>query len=385
MSFIRDITLQQFRCYETASLRDLTRGAVVLYGANGAGKTNVLEAVSLLAPGRGMRGAKVPEIQNSGETENDAPWSVAANIETRYGETRIGVGRDPQKPNKRLIRINGENASSQAMLGEYLSCVWLTPQMDRLFLDGSSARRQFLDRLIFAFDASHTGRLTRYENAMRQRSKILKEHDNPDPSWLEGLESTMAETGVAIAAARIDFVERLQIACHESDAAVTAHFPLARIALSGTIEEFLSRMPALEVEDLFKYQLAQSRIQDAVTGGAATGPHKTDMLVRYELKNMPADQCSTGEQKALLIGLVLAHSRLIAAEHGAPPILLLDEVAAHLDDHRRAALYEILDALGGQVWMTGTDRSLFAAIERKAQIFEVSDSHLARVSTLEAA
>ncbi len=376
MSYVRHLSLQQFRCYETAQLRDLSRGAVVLYGANGAGKTNVLEAISLLSPGRGMRGAKVQEIQNQGVGANGMPWSVASNIEARYGEVKIGVGRDPQKESKRLIRINGETAKSQAMLGEYLSCVWLTPQMDRIFLDGSSARRQFLDRLIFSFDASHTGRLTRYENAMRQRSRILKEHENPDPSWLEGLEDSMGETGVAIAAARIDFVERLQVACHESDQSITAHFPLARISLSGTIEGLLTRMPALEVEDMFKYQLAQTRAQDAVTGGAATGPHKSDLLVRYGLKNMAADQCSTGEQKALLIGLVLAHARLINAEQGAPPLLLLDEVAAHLDDKRRAALYDILYALGGQVWLTGTDRSLFSSIEGKAQVIHVDNSHL---------
>lgn len=376
MSYVRQLTLQQFRCYETAQLCDLRSGAVVLYGANGAGKTNVLEAISLLAPGRGMRGAKVPEIQNQGKGANGTPWSVAAKVEARYGEVQIGVGRDPRKDSKRLIRINGEAAKSQAMLGEYLSCVWLTPQMDRLFLDGASARRQFLDRLIFAFDASHTGRLTRYENAMRQRSKILKEHEQPDTSWLEGLEATMAETGVAISAARIDFVERLQASCNDADQSITAHFPLVKISLSGTVEELLTRMPALEVEDMFKYQLSQTRAQDAVTGGAATGAHKSDLLARYQRKNMAADQCSTGEQKALLIGLVLAHARLISAEKGAPPLLLLDEVAAHLDDNRRAALYDLLHEMGGQVWLTGTDKSLFQSIENRAQMIAVADSDL---------
>lgn len=380
MSHVSALTLTHYRCYTQQALRDLPRGAVVLYGANGAGKTNVLEAVSLLSPGRGLRGARPPEIQQNGAGAPSQSWAVAAKVETPYGEVQIGTGLDAARQNKRLIRINGATAKSQGALAEYLSCVWLTPQMDRLFLDGTSARRQFLDRLIFAFDASHTGRLTRYENAMRQRSKILKEYERPDPSWLEGLEATMAETGVAIAAARLDFTERLRAACHEADRTISDYFPLARIALSGTLEELLAHQPALEVEDSFRYQLAETRAQDAVTGGAATGPHKTDLIVHYARKAMPADQCSTGEQKALLIGLVLAHARLIKAERGAPPILLLDEIAAHLDDSRRAALYDLLETMGGQVWMTGTDRALFRAIEHKAHILEVCKSEITRAA-----
>jgi len=372
MSWVRELQFQNFRCYEQAQLAELSAGPVVLYGANGAGKTNVLEAVSLLSPGRGLRGAKIPEIQ---KIDSAAPWSIAAKVETQYGETRIGTGRDPIK-DTRLVRINGAAARGQGALSEYLSCVWLTPQMDGLFLDASSSRRRFLDRLVFAFDPSHSGRVTRYENAMRQRSRLLQEDKKADPVWLDGLEETMAETGVAIAAARQDFAGRLQRACHEADAQKL--FPLALLHVSGTIEGLLRHSPALEVEDMFKYQLKQSRAQDSVSGGAATGPHKSDLAVRYAAKDMPADQCSTGEQKALLIGIVLAHSRLIKAEKGAPPLLLLDEVAAHLDDHRRAVLHEILLGLGGQVWLTGTDQNLFADLRGRGSFFFIENNDLTR-------
>lgn len=383
MSFVTELQLTGFRCYESARLDAMAAGPVVLYGPNGAGKTNVLEAVSLLSPGRGLRGAKIAEIQNR-KCEN-APWSISARVETLYGETRIGTGRDPAK-DARLVRINGEAARGQNMLAEYLSCVWLTPQMDGLFIDAAGSRRRFLDRLVFAFDPSHSGRVTRYENAMRQRSRLLQEGANgsrADPVWLTGLEETMAETGVAIAAARLDFTLRLQQACGEGDAGKT--FPLARLRATGTVEELLTNTPALEVEALFKYQLKASRGQDAVSGGAATGPHKGDLAVTYAAKDMPADQCSTGEQKALLIGIVLAHSRLIKAEKGAPPILLLDEVAAHLDDHRRAVLHEILLALGGQVWLTGTDKNLFTDLAAKGTFFSIENNALTGAAQARAA
>lgn len=372
MSYLKSLTLTQFRCYERARLEGLTSTPVVLYGVNGAGKTNVLEAVSLLSPGRGMRGAKISEIQNVDVP--DAAWSVAAKAETPYGEAQLGTGRDPVK-DKRIVRINGETARGQNALAEYLSCVWLTPQMDGLFLDGASSRRRFFDRLVFTFDPAHSGRITRYENALRQRSKLLQD-GGADPVWLQGLEATMAETGVAIAAARLDFIQRLQSACDVAAKDEHEIFPRSVLRLHGTVEELLQNAPALEVEDLFKYQLAQSRKMDAATGRAATGPHKTDVLALYAAKNMPAAQCSTGEQKALLVGIILAHSRLIKAERGVPPILLLDEVAAHLDDGRRNLLHDILISLGGQVWLTGTDRALFDDLRGKAAFFEVANSKI---------
>ncbi len=368
MSVIKSIKLHNFRCYDQMSLADLSAGLIVLSGANGVGKTNILEAVSLLSAGRGLRGARASEIQ-----KNDAssPWAVSASLKNHYDEeVKLGTGIDPNSragTEKRIVRINGNNVKSQAELSKYLSCVWLTPQMDRLFMDSSRERRKFLDRLIFAFDAGHSGRITRYENALAQRSKLLREGKN-DNAWLTGLEQQMAEIGIAIAAARLDFADRLQAACKSAD---HSYFPLAHFRVKGTIEELLSNAPALEIEDAFKYQLVQSRERDAITGGAASGPHKSDLDVIYAAKNMKADQCSTGEQKALLIGLILAHAKLIKAQRGAAPILLLDEVAAHLDDMRRAALYELLQDLGAQVWLTGTQRNLFTAIEGKAQFLEL--------------
>jgi len=375
MSHIQTLKLNHFRCYEQETLECLATGLIVLSGENGAGKTNILEAVSLLSPGRGLRGARVMEIQKNDE---NTPWAVSGVFRDRYDEeVRLGTGLDPsskQGAEKRTIRINGSTVKSQAALGQYLSCVWLTPQMDRLFLDSSRERRKFLDRLVFAFDPGHSGRVTRYENALSQRSKLLRDGVT-DMAWISGLEQQMAETGIAIAAARLDFVERLQSACETAD---HTYFPLARFSVRGTVEELLTSTPALEVEEAFLYQLQESRPRDAITGGAASGPHKSDLSVIYAEKNMPADQCSTGEQKALLIGLVLSHARLIKAERGMPPILLLDEVAAHLDESRRAALYEILQDLGAQCWLTGTDRSLFSAVENEAQFFEVKSSEIVK-------
>lgn len=371
MAFIKTLNLTHFRCYDTTKLDHLSSGLIVLHGANGAGKTNILEAISLLTPGRGIRGARVNEIQ---QNTIDTPWAISATLTHAYGETKIGTGRDPHKDNKRIIRINGENARGQNALAEHLSCIWLTPQMDRLFLDSSRERRKFLDRMIYNFDPAHAGRITRYENTMRQRSKLLTDKNTPaDPAWVTGLEKQMAETGVAIAAARLDFVERLSQAAKQHQ---TPHFPYSHLNAKGTVEELLGRAPALEVEDLYLYQLQQSRAKDAITGGAATGPHKSDLAVTYADKNMAADQCSTGEQKALLIGIILAHAHLIEAERGHPPILLLDEVAAHLDESRRAALYTILQDLNAQTWLTGTDKSLFNAIENTAQFFEIKDSQI---------
>jgi len=373
VSFLTALSLTNFRCYEQQKLDGLLQHPVVLFGANGAGKTNILEAISLLTPGRGLRSIKPPEAQ-----KNDAaqPWAIAAKIDTGFGNVQLGTGLDPHNE-KRIIRINGQNAKSQSALADHLACVWLTPQMDRLFLDAAGQRRRFLDRLIFAYDPGHSGRLARYDNSLSQRSKLLKDARHTsraaDPSWLSALEQQIAETGIAIAAARIDFIHRLQTACERES---HDHFPLARLQVKGTIEELLQQSPALETEDAFKFQLQESREQDSYTGGAATGPHKSDLYVEMGSKSMPAEHCSTGEQKALLIGIIIAHSRLIAAERGAPPVLLLDEIAAHLDENRRAALYEILDNLKTQVFLTGTDQSLFKDITQNAAFFEVKNAKI---------
>jgi DNA replication and repair protein RecF len=373
VSYLSEIKLQHFRCYEKAVIDGLSSGLIVLHGENGAGKTNVLEAVSMLSPGRGLRSAKTNELQR---LDSSPSWGIYGVCETRGGPVKLGTGLDPIK-DKRIVRINGVNAKSQNALSDFISCIWLTPQMDRLFIEGAGTRRRFFDRLVFAFDPGHSGRVARYENAMRQRSKLLQE-GGADPAWLKSLELQMAETGVAIAAARLDFIGRLQKSCDQVDEAEEAFFPRALIKINGTIEELLQSSPAVEVEELFAYQLEQSRLIDSNYGGSVTGPHKSDMVVTYAAKNMPAAHCSTGEQKALLITIIIAHGRLLAAEKGAPPILLLDEVAAHLDEDRRSALYDILIALGGQVWMTGTDVSLFDSIAQKAQFFNVKSSVITR-------
>ena len=373
MSYVQNLQLHNFRCYDSAKMDGIESGLIVLSGPNGAGKTNILEAVSLLSPGRGLRSATNDEIQKK---DKSTSWAIASHVETGGVVVQIGTGLE-EGGSKRSVRINGANAKNQMALSDYLSCIWLTPQMDRLFIDSSGGRRRFFDKLIFAFDPGHAGRVTRYENAMSQRSKLLREGKG-DPSWLMALESQMAETGIAIAAARLDFAARLQTACDMAHEREETFFPKAVLQLSGTIEELLSKSPAVEVEEMFLYQLKQSRTRDAETGGAATGPHKGDLLVRYAAKDMPADQCSTGEQKALLIGIILAHARLMRAERGAPPILLLDEVAAHLDENRRAALFDLLCELGGQVWMTGTDESHLSAAGKRAQFWGVNHAEITK-------
>lgn len=365
MSFIQSLQLQSFRCYPAARMEGVHPGLIVLTGPNGAGKTNVLEAVSLLTPGRGLRAAGSDDIQKK---DGASAWAIAAEVETGGAAVQLGTGAGDGA--KRAVRINGSTAKSQMALSDYLSCVWLTPQMDRIFIDGGSGRRRFFDKLIFTFDPGHAGRITRYENAMSQRSKLLRE-GRADPAWLKSLEAQMVEAGVAITAARGDFLQKLQSACDGAHAREETWFPRAQLHLSGTLDELLQNAPAVQVEEMFAYQLSHSRARDAEYGGAATGPHKTDLAVRYAVKDMAADQCSTGEQKALLIGIILAHARLMAAERGGPPVLLLDEVAAHLDENRRAALFDLLVALGGQVWMTGTDKTLFSAALDKAQFWSV--------------
>ncbi len=374
--YLSSLNLHHFRSHDHLSLRELTPGLVVLHGPNGIGKTNILEAISMLTPGRGIRSAKMDEIQRR---QSRDPWVVSARLEKEFSSFQIGTGLQ-QATGKRQVRIDGKTMSSQASLSEYLSCVWLTPQMDRLFLDSISQRRKFLDQLVFAFDPAHSGRVRRYDNALSQRSKILRaaaeNHHRPDETWLDSLEKQMATSASAIAAARLSFIKRLQQACDNFSAQNNSPFPHASLRLRGIMEELLGSVAALEVEDLFRGQLKASRDKDALIGGAQSGPHKTDLLVSYSAKTMPAQQCSTGEQKALLIGMILAHSALIAAHRGAPPLLLLDEVAAHLDEDRRAALYDLLRQLGGQVWLTGTEENLFSAAKNHARFFEIGGEHL---------
>lgn len=367
---IARLAVTRFRCYASARLTPDAR-PVVLAGPNGAGKTNLLEAVSLLAPGRGLRRARLAEMDRHGDVGG---WGVAATIATPDGPVEIGTGRDPDGE-RRVVRINGEAARGQTALADFVSALWLTPDMDRLFREGASARRRFLDRLVFGFDPAHAGRVTAYEQAMRERGRLLSE-GNGDSVWLSALEETMAARGVAIAAARLEMVQRLTRAL----AGAAGPFPGVALSVNGMVEDWLGSGPALAAEDRLQAELRASRRQDARSGMTAAGPHRSDLVARHLAKDMPADLCSTGEQKAMLIAIVLAEARLQAAERGVAPLLLLDEVVAHLDEDRREALFDEICRLPGQAWMTGTDAALFAPLGDRAQHFSVADATVAGVN-----
>ena len=330
------LTLTDFRSYATASIEP-GPGFVLLFGENGAGKTNLLEAVSMLTPGRGLRGATLSEMARQG---GGGSWAVAAKL----GDVDIGTGTQASAPEKRQVRINGAPASVNS-LGEWLSILWLTPAMDRLFTGSAGDRRRFLDRLVLALEPGHAHHAARYDAAMRARNKLLA--DEPwDESWLASLELAMADHGAAVAEARTRTVDALDAQLMQ---APDDEFARASLALEGWVGSDLAA------------SLRSNRARDAAAGRATEGPHRQDLAVLHRAKQMPAAQSSTGEQKALLLGLVLAHAELVAERRGAPPILLLDEVAAHLDPKRRCALFNRLQARG-QVWMTATEAALFDGI-----------------------
>lgn len=381
---VRRLTLTDFRSYGHVRLETDAR-SVVLTGANGAGKTNVLEALSFLVPGRGLRsaGSGEPARQDAGADPvgPGRPWAVAARIDTPAGPVELGSGlvREPGARERRLVRIDGETQRAQAALAEVWSVQWLTPQMDRLFIDGALARRRFLDRLVFGTDPAHAGRVGAYDHALRERARVLKTGTDgkaPDPAWLSALEETMAAKGVAVAAARLEATARLGEICQ----APRGPFPGAALSVDGEVEDWLRAGPALAAEDRMRDVLARTRPRDADTGGAAVGPHRSDFRVTHIPKGRPAAQCSTGEQKALLIAIVLANAVSGAAGRGRTPVLLLDEVAAHLDEERRAALFAAIEDLDAQAWMTGTDASLFAALKGRAQFLGVAGGAITALS-----
>ena len=376
-AWVERLSLTNFRNYAEVELR-VTAAPVVLLGHNGAGKTNLLEAVSLLAPGQGMRRAAYIDLARAG---GHGDWAVAARIQTQDGAIDIGTGVQPTTTSAppvtgRIVRIDGVPQSGSGALADYVDMAWLTPSMDGLFTGPAGDRRRFLDRLILCFDPGYRTRAAQFERAMRQRNRLL-EHGVREAAQFNGLEQIIAETGVAIAAVRAEAVAGL-VSTIAARRAVNADspFPWAEIALDGDLERMLQERPAIEVEDAYAQMLARGRERDRAAGRTLDGPHRTDLVVAHGPKGQAARLCSTGEQKALLIGLVLAHAQMLAErrERGAP-ILLLDEIAAHLDDLRRAALFdEILD-LGLQAWMTGTDANAFSALAGRATFVAVEDGH----------
>ncbi len=371
---ITRLMLTNFRSYGMLDLK-VEPGHVVLVGPNGAGKTNVLEALSTLAPGRGLRGAKLVEMARSLPGESTArPWAVSATLGSPAGDTQLGVGYLPggeEAVTKRAVRIDGVAVANPAALAERVRLIWLAPSMDRLFIDGVSERRRFLDRLIASFDPAHARRWGAYEIAMRERLSALRA--GAQSAWLSALERTIAETGVVVAVSRLEGLARLARAMEEQRASA---FPRADIAVAGTVEMLLEQHAAVDVEDQFAGMLAGSRGADAEARRTSAGPHLTEFVVKHREKGRPAQECSTGEQKALLIRLVLASAGLPAPGAPEAPVLLLDEIAAHLDEGRRRALFDEIDALHVQAWMTGTDAPAFAALEARAQFKRVGDGQI---------
>jgi DNA replication and repair protein RecF len=369
-AFIRRLTLTNFRSYHAAQVSLDRAGPVVLTGANGAGKTNLIEAISLLAPGRGLHRATMDELAFS---EGDGSWAVSAEIEGMLGLSTLGTGIDPpageDTATSRKCRVDREAVGSAAAFADHLRVVWLTPAMDPLFNGPASERRRFLDRLVLAVDAQHSSRVSALERSLRSRNRLLEDQQS-DPHWLDAIEHETAEVAVAVAAARAETVNRLSGALEDArDSA--PEFPHAEIALDGWMEKLLPTQSAREIEDRYRGLLKDNRGRDAAAGRTLDGPHLSDLKVVHAGKGVPAADASTGEQKALLIRLVLAHARLIKQMTGYAPLLLLDEVVAHLDPGRRASLYDALAALGAQVWMTGADPAAFGDMMSRAQVFTV--------------
>ncbi len=374
-SRIHRLGLTHFRNYRAASLQ--TRGeVVVLVGPNGAGKTNCLEAISFLSPGRGLRRATLEDVADN---QGDGSWAVSAEVEGALGLATLGTGIDAPGSDgaatSRRCRIDREPVGSATAFGDHLRMVWLTPAMDGLFMGAASERRRFFDRLVLAIDSEHSSRVSALDRSLRSRNRLL-EVRNYDDHWCDAIERETAELAVAVAATRGQTATKLAAMLRARGEASV--FPSAQIMLDGWMENALNTEPATAVEDRYRQILRDNRARDAAAGRTLDGPHLTDLQVIYAPKSMPARDASTGEQKALLIGLVLAHANLVAEMTGITPLLLLDEVVAHLDPGRRTALFDELTKLGAQVWMTGADPAAFAEIGAAGEIFDVDSGRITR-------
>ena len=374
-SRIHRLSLTHFRNYRAATL-NTNRDIVALVGPNGAGKTNCLEAISFLSPGRGLRRATLEDVADN---QGDGSWAVSAEVEGALGLATLGTGieapRGEAQATGRRCRIDRESVGSAAAFGDHLRLVWLTPAMDGLFMGAASERRRFFDRLVLAMDSEHSGRVSALDRSLRSRNRLLVVR-NFDDHWCAAVERETAELAVAVAASRGQTA--LKLAAMLRERAQSSVFPSAEIALDGWMENALLTEPATSVEDRYRDILRESRARDAAAGRTLDGPHLTDLKVIYAPKGIPARDASTGEQKALLIGLVLAHASLVAETTGIIPLLLLDEVVAHLDPARRGALFGELAKLGAQVWLTGADPAAFGDIGANCDMFDVDNGRIAR-------
>jgi DNA replication and repair protein RecF len=374
---VRRLALADFRSYASLDLAIDAR-LIVLTGDNGAGKTNLLEALSLLAPGRGLRRA---ELKDCARSNGGGGFAISVELETQKGGVQLGTGIEPQPnaPPLRKYRIDREPARSMRGFSDHVRVVWLTPAMDGLFIGPAGDRRRFLDRLVLAIDADHGTRVASLERALRSRNRLLEEGPGADRRWLDAIEREAAEFAVAVAAARFETISRLSALIAETRDK-TSPFPWADVALEGDVERLVGTWPALKAEDIYRGILYASRSRDAAAGRTLAGPQASDFCVRHGPKQIPAAQASTGEQKALLAGLVLAHARLAATMSGLTPLVLLDEIAAHFDPVRRDALFETLETLGGQIWLSGADRATFGTIEKHALMLKVTPGPVTSIS-----
>ncbi|MFV0322334.1 MAG: DNA replication/repair protein RecF [Alphaproteobacteria bacterium] len=363
---IKQIDLTNYRNYPMLRFVP-SDGMNILLGANGAGKTNLIEAISILIPGRGLRMAGKEDFAKYDISAGQS-WAVVAQIDDSQQYVKLATGAP--KEATRDVLVNGEK-SRQSDLSRFFNCVWLTPNQDRLFVDGASARRRFLDRLVFGMDPAHAGRINAYEKSMRERAKLLA-LGNSDAAWLDAIEDNMVSKGIAIAAARFDVVSRLS----KYTQARQGLFPQASLSLEGEVDEWLGELNAIDGEDRYRKALKDNRQKDTMAAMTHIGPHRSDLMVFHSDKKLPAKLCSTGEQKALLVSIILADSRMQGAERGIKPVLLLDEITAHLDPMRRQSLFDELEALGVQAFLTGTEIALFDSMQKRAKIWQVSTGQI---------